>query len=414
MSWSTGDDYRPGQPEKSTGGQAESPVRRRARQRAERATRGRLPMMPPLWVALAALLTPIVIVFAGFFLRRVVQQLPPAQAEGEEPLQIVTPTPQPVLIVPVPFYAWLTATHPAQKPTQGGVPELFQPAFTSATPGFTLANSMIAFACFVNSSDEICLMNADGTNSRQLTFNSQATDWYPSFSHDGRSILFSSQMNGHFDIYIMDLNGKNVRQITHDLDDCYAPSMSPDGSKVVFASTKGEVQNIWEINTDGTYPVKLTHDTRDNVDPVWSPDGMHISYTTTVRGDGDLMIMNADGSNQRRVTQGINVEGRNSWSPDGHNLAFYAGPIGDKDIYVVDTACADLPNGCGPSQFRRLTRGGNNKAPDFSPDGQWITFASQLSANINEVFIVRIDGSELHQLTFSGSADWQPRWSWHP
>jgi TolB protein len=213
---------------------------------------------------------------------------------------------------------------------------------------------------------------------------------------------------------IATIGDKNVRQITRDLDDCYAPSMSADGSRVVFASTKGGGQNIWVINADGTNPVQLTHDTRDNVDPVFSPDGSRISYTTTVRGDGDLMVMNADGSNVRRVTQGINVEGRNSWAPDGHSLSFYAGPVGDKDIYIVEEACTQLPNGCGLSQLRRVTRGGNNKAPDFSPDGQWITFASELDTKANEVFIVRVDGTELFQLTFEGKADWQPRWGWHP
>lgn len=393
--------------------QAETPLRRRARQRAKRATRARhLPVMPPLWIIGGAVLIPLIIVFSGFLLQRATRQM---FAEPTDPFQIVTPTPQPVLIVPVPFYQWLTATHPAPPtPTPGIFSRFISPLFASATPGFTLGTSFIAYTCFTNHSDEICLMNADGRNQRQLTFNSNATDWYPSFSRDGHSILFSSQMNGHFDLYVMDINGQNVRQITRNLDDCYAPSLSPDGTRVVFASTNGGVQNIWSINFDGTDPVRLTNDTRDNVDPVWSPDGSRISFTTTRRGEGDLMIMNADGSNLRRVTNGVNVEGRNSWSPDGKYLAFYAGPVGDKDIYIVETACTTLPDGCGPSQMRRLTRGGNNKGPDFSPDGQWITFASELDGLTNEVFIIRVDGSEPHQLTFNGEADWQPRWGWHP
>jgi TolB protein len=414
VSWpSGGDPYQGAQRDTPPDSRSESPVRRRARLRAERAARGRLPLMPPAWVVVGSLLVPVIIVFSGFFLQRATRQV--LQPQTVQPFQIVTPTPQPVLVVPVPFYAWLTATHPAPAPaTPGFLPGLFQPAFASATPGFSLASSLIAYACFVNQSDEICLMNGDGSNHQQLTFNSKSTDWYPSFSHDGWTIVFSSQMNGHFDIFSMDLNGNNVKQITHDLDDCYAPSLSPDGSRVVFASTRGEVQNIWSIHVDGSSPVQLTHSERDNVDPVWSPDGTHISFTTTARGDGDLMIMNADGSNLRRVTHGINVEGRNSWSPDGQSLAFYAGPVGDKDIYLVEASCASLPDGCGPSQFRRLTQGGNNKGPDFSPDGQWVAFASQLDGVSNEVFIVRVDSTELHQLTFGGRADWQPRWGWHP
>jgi TolB protein len=393
--------------------QPDSPLRRRAQRRTERAQRVRqLPLMPPVWVIIGSVVVPVAIVFSGFLLQRATRSF---NAPTQEPFQLVTPTAQPILVVPVPFYAWLTATHPAPiTATPGLFAGFIDPLFASATPGFSLGSSNIVYSCFVDRSDEVCLMNADGRNQRQLTFNSSATDWYPSFSPDGRTILFSSQMNGHFDLYSMDLNGKSVRQITHNLDDCYAPSLSPDGTKVVFASTSGGVQNIWTINFDGTNPVQLTHDPRDNVDPVWSPDGTRISFTTTRRGEGDLMVMDANGSNVRRVTNGINVEGRNSWSPDGRYLAFYAGPVGDKDIYLVGTSCISLPDGCGPSQMRRLTGGGNNKGPDFSPDGQWITFASELDKISNEVFIVRVDGSELHQLTFDGHADWQPRWGWHP
>jgi len=109
------------------------------------------------------------------------------------------------------------------------------------------------------------------------------------------------------------------------------------------------------------------------------------------------------------------VEGRNAWSPDGRWLAFYAGPVGDKEIFIVDTTCAYEADGCDPTQMRQLTDGGNNKAPDFSPDGQWITFASELQGGKNEVFIVRIDGSEFYQLTYGDYADWQPRWGpWRP
>src|SRR5690606_23476479 len=53
--------------------------------------------------------------------------------------------------------------------------------------------------------------------------------------------------------------------------------------------------------------------------------------------------------------------------------------------------------------------GRHNKAPSFSPDGQWIAFASNLRGD-NNVFIMRVDGSDWRQLTTQPSADWQPRW----
>jgi Tol biopolymer transport system component len=209
------------------------------------------------------------------------------------------------------------------------------------------------------------------------------------------------------------LNGDNIRRLTYDFGSNFAPEISPDGSRIVFASTVGGDQNIWVMNSDGSGPIQITEDTRDDIDPTWSPDGTRISFTSSSSGSGNLMIINADGSGLRQITKGINVEGRNDWSPDGRHLTFYAGDPGDKNVYVVDTSCSDLPSGCDPSQLRQLTNGGNNKAPGFSPDGIWVTFASQMDGD-NEVFIMKLDGTEIYQLTFNRRADWQPRWGWQP
>jgi Tol biopolymer transport system component len=57
-----------------------------------------------------------------------------------------------------------------------------------------------------------------------------------------------------------------------------------------------------------------------------------------------------------------------------------------------------------------LTDGGNNKAPSYSPDGQWIAFASQFYSEDNNIVIMRVDGTDWRQVTFDARPDWQPRW----
>lgn len=392
---------------------SETPLRQRARRRTERKSKissGYSSILPPLWVILVSAVFPVLFV-VGMFALQQLQQRSSSQTIANPGQLVVTATIPPTSIVPELFYQWLTAT-PAPVPTATPTIVADFSGFASATPSFSLYNSIIVFACYVNESDEICLMRADGSDLRQLT-STPGTDWYPSFSPDGNTIIFSSQGSGEFEIVAMDLNGQNMRQLTSSMGDNYAPAISPDGSRIVFASTFGGGQNIWVMNINGSNPVRVTHDARDDIDPVWSPDGMQISFTSSRNGAGTLMIMNADGSNARAVTHGINVEGRNDWSPDGRLLAFYAGPAGDKNIYLVDVACAYTAGGCGPDQLRQLTTGGNNKGPGFSPDGQWITFASQLDGD-NEIFITRIDGSESYQLTSNKRADWQPRWGWYP
>ena len=60
--------------------------------------------------------------------------------------------------------------------------------------------------------------------------------------------------------------------------------------------------------------------------------------------------------------------GRSTWSPDGTRLAFYRGPSGDRDIFVINV------DGTG---LERLTDGGDNLGPTWSPDGNWIVLRSR-------------------------------------
>ncbi len=268
----------------------------------------------------------------------------------------------------------------------------------------------IVYTCFDGEFDHLCAVNADGSGQVQLTAE-QATDWYASLAPDGSFIVFSTRRDGVFDIYRMSTDGTNPVRLTDGLGGSYAPEVSPDGTAIVFAASYGTQQDIYLIGADGSSLRRLTTDPADDIDPTWSPDGTRILFTSSRSGTNELYVMSADGSDVQQVTAGSDMRdgGRNDWSPDGGWIAFYAGERGDKEIYLVPGACAQGEGPCGPGTFTRLTYGGNNKGPSFSPDGQWITFATQLDGD-NEIALIRVDGSELRTLTANGTADWQPRW----
>jgi len=81
-------------------------------------------------------------------------------------------------------------------------------------PVFSPDGSKIMFVSFRNDSEEIYIMNLDGSNQTNLTNNS-LPDMYPVFSPDGSKIAFRSWSLGtnSFDIYIMDSNGSIFREI---------------------------------------------------------------------------------------------------------------------------------------------------------------------------------------------------------
>lgn len=322
----------------------------------------------------------------GPLARQEVATLPPPPTAGSGPLATVAATTATPIALPTTIpMATTTALAPA-----------------SPLPAAPAPAGEIAFVCFVEGVDQICRVNADGSDYRQLTFSS-ATDFYPEWGPGRTVITFSSRRSGEFNIYLMGADGSNQRRISSEIGSLFAPAISPEGGQIAFTNALGRYQNIWIMNADGTNPRALTTGPFNDVDPAWSPDGSQLSFASDRNGFVRHYVMDADGGNMRLLSDEVEQHGgRSDWSPDGRWLAFYAGPRDDRDIYLVAT------NGSG--EWRRLTDGGRNLAPSYSPDGQWIVFTSYREGDDAELFLMRPDGSDVRQLTFNDYTDWQPRW----
>lgn len=89
---------------------------------------------------------------------------------------------------------------------------------------------------------EIMLINADGTNRRQLTQLGGA-NWAPYFFPDDKRFIFCSNHHSEsareFDLFAMDVDGENLEQITTYQGFDSFPMFSPDGRYFVFASNRG-------------------------------------------------------------------------------------------------------------------------------------------------------------------------------
>lgn len=323
------------------------------------------------------------------------------------------PTNQPTLTPSLSFLLHTstpTLVPPTYTPTPTLTPSPSPTASPTTTPTITAtptavvvpASGSIVFTCFVNQIDQICVIDANGRNLRQLT-NLSATSFYASFVPGGQQIVFSSRHAGSFQLYSIDRNGGNLLDIgpSH-LGGLYAPAISPDGGQMAFTAAQNNEQHIWVMNRDGGGLHQLTFAPIDNQDPTWSPDGRQIAYYSDQSGLYAHYILDMANGESRRVETGItNIGGRNDWSPDGQWLAFYAGTQNRQQIYMVHINTLEV---------RQLTNNNSsNLAPSFSPDGQWITYTSYMDGD-GEIFIMRVDGSEQKQLTFNSRPDWQPRW----
>ena len=98
---------------------------------------------------------------------------------------------------------------------------------------------------------EIFIMDADGSNKKQLT-NNGAANFAPFFHPDGKRIIFSSNMHDptgrSFNLYMINIDGTNLQRLTnHDGFDSF-PMFSPDGKKLVFGSDRNATDERYEIN----------------------------------------------------------------------------------------------------------------------------------------------------------------------
>src|SRR5215212_9776745 len=88
---------------------------------------------------------------------------------------------------------------------------------------------------------EIWVMNADGSNKRQVTSNGKA-NFGPYFFPDGKRIIFASNMDDprgrNFDLYKINIDGTGLERITFNETFDGFPMFSPDGKKLVFASNR--------------------------------------------------------------------------------------------------------------------------------------------------------------------------------
>ena len=88
---------------------------------------------------------------------------------------------------------------------------------------------------------EIWVMNADGSNKRQVT-NLNKASFAPYFFPDGKRIIFASNVadpkGRDFDLYMINSDGSGMERITYNDTFDGFPMFSPDGKKLVFASNR--------------------------------------------------------------------------------------------------------------------------------------------------------------------------------
>lgn len=202
----------------------------------------------------------------------------------------------------------------------------------------------IVFQEKIEGNTEICLIDSDGSNMRNLS-NNPALDAGAKFSPDGSQILFLSTRNekGVFDIFLMNSDGSNQRMIYSSgiLGTNNSLEWSADGASIYFSNDKENGRNgnfeIFKVATEGNKEVtRLTNRPRfSDESPSISPDGKKIAFQSLQKGNSEIYLMNADGTGLLRLTRNLADDKNPIWSADGKKIYFSSNRNGKFEIFEI-------------------------------------------------------------------------------
>lgn len=260
---------------------------------------------------------------------------------------------------------------------------------TGAVPDYSYV-----FARRINGQYQIMTANATGPVV-QLT--RSGSNWRPVVSPNKQQIAFISNANTEPQLFLMNANGSNIRQVTTvpvaglnptDLSFCW----SPDGTQLLYPSN----DRLYAIRTDGTglRVVAQAPSGRVFAGCDWTPQGNRIAARTTGTSiyDNEIITLQNDGTNIRTVyNRRENRVGNPAFSVDGRQLVFSADASGfmneqgrqlDARLYLLDLATnsvTDLSvaqNSSNTSGQTNKPSGSNDIDPRFSPNGAQLIFTN--------------------------------------
>ena len=178
------------------------------------------------------------------------------------------------------------------------------------------------------------------------------------------------------------------------------PSFSRDEKSYTFLAMTGNDSLMLRVRDVKS---KQTSILKSSGSVVWNanitPDGKQVVYNIS----GQLILRSLSEDKEIPLTESA---GRNDWpnvSADGKQIVSSSSRNGDFDIYVMKL---------DGSEVRRLTESlGLDMRPVWSPDGRQIAFTSNRNGNY-EIYVMNADGSNVRRITHHDERDDYP--AWHP
>jgi imidazolonepropionase-like amidohydrolase/Tol biopolymer transport system component len=251
---------------------------------------------------------------------------------------------------------------------------------------------------------DLYLMPIDGGKASRIT-EGPAFDVQPRFSPDGSHIAFTSDRGGGDNIWVIEADGSNSRQVTkEEFRLLNGPAWTPDGNYILarkhFTSTRSlGAGEVWMYHASGEAQdgIRITERNNDQQDQgneiAVSPDGRYVYFSEDLT-PGQFFQYNKDPNDGiygiRRLDRetgellnyitGIGGASRPQPSPDGKSIAFVRRVRGKSVLHLYDIESGHIKplfDGLSRDQQEVWAIFGTYPGFDWTPDSQSLVFWAQ-------------------------------------
>ena len=245
-------------------------------------------------------------------------------------------------------------------PIAGGTPTRIAEGLAyEQQPRFSPDGKRIAFVSDRGGGDNVWLMNADGSDKRQLTKEDFRLLNQPSWSPDGRFIVAKKHFTtarslGTGEMWLYHVSGGGgvqlVKRASEELQkELGEPIYAADGKSVFFTRnvTPGPIFEYAQNSYTDLFDIErydmVTGETSTavsgaggSVRPTPSPDGKRIAFVRREAGKSKLYVKNLESGIERKIYDALDQDVQETWAvtgvypnmawaPDGGSIVFWAG-----------------------------------------------------------------------------------------
>ena len=264
---------------------------------------------------------------------------------------------------------------------------------------------------------EVCLCDADGGGSRQITTEKSyclspaflsSEDFYyvsyktgqpkiyraslshpqgepmvslrgnqalPALTRKGNQMAFITDVAGRPDLFVQNFDsagrmlGKARQLFSSPRATQASPTYSPDGKKIAFVSDKDGPPRIYLLDVTGAKETKralprlLTKKNRENTSPAWSPDGTKLAYSAKVDGVRQIWIYDFASEEETQLTTGPENKENPSWAPNNLHLVYNTESEDTCELYLLNLhnpVPIQITKGSGQKRFASWESNGNS------------------------------------------------------